>query len=515
MKKFLNFYYVLTAIVLAVVSAVTGMGGGLLLAAQSMPANLPPDTTGGSTGATATEGSPQHYTDGLANDTGDGSKVPEPGATGISTSITTDTASPKLHDHDIDSLITKIRPKATPLDNIMRYCKTVNVSQPEWEFFSLGTRPIKTTLTTAINGASSSAITYTLSTANDNIFEKDDTIWCVGIKGIQADGSTTDNAHDLILHVANVDDSGVLKVYAVNGKTNSGTGQKTTPPNIAANTVLIRGGRAAAELDAQTAAFANVPTPQTIYCQIFMMQVEQSTVEKMWKKRVNWDFSDIEEDSIFDMRRGQEASLWFGRGACIKHPIKKQRTWFCEGIWWQAGKDHVLGSGGYITDDNLVDFERAIFTGDGSGSDRKVLFCGSGLMAALDKIRSAKLRLMKETVEAWNLRFKNFDTDFGEILAIYHPGFDEYGMENKGFVLDPTLLTRVQYLSFARNVVDFDKLAVRNSQAVIMREALALVLRCPNAHCRVTLKTDGDPEGITMHVSEMTVDEATINEATP
>jgi hypothetical protein len=498
----------LTAIVLAVVSAVTGMGGGLLLAAVSMPANLPPDTTGGTTGATATQGTPQHYTDGLA--TGDPNNVPEPEETGISTSITTDQASPELHDHDIDKLITKIRPKATPLDNIMRYCKTVNVSQPEWEFFSLGTRPIKTTVNTAVAGNASTA-TITLTTDNDNIFEKDDTIWVVGVKGYLSDGANADPMHDLILHVANVDDSGVLKVYAVNGLRDS-AGQNTKVPAIAKGKVLVRGGRAAAELDAQTAAFANTPTPQKIFCQIFMMQVEQSTVEKMWKKRVNWDFSDIEEDSIFDMRRGQEASLWFGRGAVVKHPIKKQRTWFCEGIWWQAGKDLYIGSGGVITDDNLVDFERSMFTGDGSGSDRKVLFCGSDLMAALDKIKSDKLRLMKETVEAWNLRFKNFDTDFGEILAIYHPGFDEYDMSYDGFVLDPTLLTRVQYLSFARNVVDFDKLAVRNSQAVIMREALALVLRCPNAHARVHLQTEGAPSGINMNVQNMTVANATINE---
>lgn len=511
MKHKTYFYFVMMAI-MAVVTAVTGIGGGILLAATpgGMPSALPPDTANGTTGYTATDGTPQHYTDGLA--TGDPAKVPEPGDTGISTSITTDEASPELHDVDIDDLITKIRPKATPLDNIMRYCKTVNVSQPEWQFFSLGTRPIQTTLKTASNNNSVTANSIKLSTNDDTIFDKDDTIWVVGVKGFADDGTTQDNMHDLILHVANVNDSGEVMVYAVNGKRNTSTGQNTGVPNITANTKLIRGGRAAAELDAQTAAFANVPTPQKIYCQIFMMQVEQSTVEKMWKKRVKWDFSDIEEDSIFDMRRGQEASLWFGRGAVIKHPIKKQRTWFCEGIWWQAGKDIILGSGGTISDDNLVDFERNIFTGDGSGSDRKVLFCGSGLMAALDKIRSTKLRLVKETVEAWNLRFKNFDTDFGELLAIYHPGFDEYGMEDNGFVLDPTLLTRVQYLSFARNVVDFDKLAVRNSQAVIMREALALVLRCPNAHARVTLNMSGDPAGTTMNVTNMTVANATINE---
>ena len=33
------------------------------------------------------------------------------------------------------------------------------------------------------------------------------------------------------------------------------------------------------------------------------MQVEQSTADKMWAKEVDWNFSDMEEDSIYDMRR--------------------------------------------------------------------------------------------------------------------------------------------------------------------------------------------------------------------
>lgn len=457
-----NKFYFFTMLSMAVLAVISG-GAGFMLAA----------------GTAALANGGEQATDG----------VPADDNQGIATTLTTDTAAPTLYERDVDKLITKIRPKATPLDNIMRYCKTVSVSAPEYEYWSLGTRPIKTTLKTAITAGAGASIT--IQTDNDAMFDKDDTIWVVGVKGFKADGTTASD-EDLILQVANVDDSGNVNVYAVNGSKANANGVPAIPT---VGTVLIRGGRAAAELDAQTAAFANVPTPQIVYCQIFMMQVEQSTIDKMRDKRVPFDFSDMEEDSIFDFRRGQETSLWFGYGKKATHPTKKQRVWFCEGIWWQAGKDITLGTynsttkEAEISDDNLVDFERESFTGDGSGSDRKVLFCGSDLMAALGKIKSDKLRLMKENVQCWDLRFKSFDTDFGEILAIYHPGFDEYGMSKEGFLLDPTLLTRVQHLSFARNVVDFDKIAVRNSTAVIMRESLALVLRSPNAHARVKLAT--------------------------
>ena len=42
------------------------------------------------------------------------------------------------------------------------------------------------------------------------------------------------------------------------------------------------------------------------------MQVEQSTLAKIGKKEVDWSFSDLEEDGIYDMRLGMEGSFMFG-----------------------------------------------------------------------------------------------------------------------------------------------------------------------------------------------------------
>ena len=337
MKKILGFLGYITLVALALV---TGVGGGVMMAATPAPLE------GG--GKTATAGSPS----------ADGG--------GIATTVTTDAGSPDLHVVDVDQLITKIRPKATPLSNIMRYCKTVKSSSNEYKYYSLGTRPNKTTaqaMTAQTSGAS-----VTLLYNDSDMFDVDDTILVRGVKGYNADGTTQNAVEDLMLQVAAVESNGDVKVFAVNGKADA-NGRTIHLPAIAANTVLIRAGRAMTELDAQTSAFANVPTPETVYCQIFMMQVEESTVNKMRKTEVPFNFTDLEEDSIFDMRRGQEASLWFGVGKTMKHATKRgQQTWYTRGIWWQAGKDLELGvayKGDLaITDDNLVDFEREIFTGE-------------------------------------------------------------------------------------------------------------------------------------------------------
>lgn len=477
-----NYLKIFGHLLLLGAAVVTGAADGVLMAAAA--------GLDGGAGATATAGEPYGEAS-VELGSGSGQYKQTRDAKGISNTLASEQASPELYEPDVDKVITKIRPKATPLANIMRYAKTVNIKGMEYEHFSLATRPIITTSKSEIAAGVKGVQPLTV---NGQMFDADDTIWVKGVKGYDANGETS--KHDLILHVVDAQGEN-LKVYPVNGKPDAvyGTNDGFPDAKIPTNTTLIRLGKACTELDSQTTAFANVPTPQKVYCQIFMAQVEQSTIEAMRTPRADWEFSDLEEDSIFDMRRGQEGSLWFGHGAKRRHALKRnEHVWFCEGIWYQADKDLEIGSlvDGklQITEGDLVDFNRALFTGDGSGSDQKVLFAGSDLMAALEKVKSDKKALVtSDTVEVWNLRFKSMDSNFGEVLAIYHPGFDEYGMADKGFVLDPEMLTRVQALSFSRNVIDFDKLGVRNSTAVVLREAIALVLRNKSAHARVALKT--------------------------
>lgn len=297
-----------------------------------------------------------------------------------------------------------------------------------------------------------------------------------------------------MLHVIGASDSnGQPVVYAVNGLKAS-DGQPTMLPAIAQDTVLIRLGKACAELDAQTAVFSNIPTPETQYCQNFMMQVEQSTFDKIALKEVDWTFSDLEEDSVYDMRLGQENSFLFGVKGKIKHPRKKNNTWFTEGIWWQAGKDITLGtwdsdkSEAVVSDDELVDLAKDLFTGTGVGNKRKVLFAGSNLLAALSKITSEKFRL-KESVEVWNLKFKSFDTDFGEVLVMHHELFDQNGMADYGLAIDPTYLTKKVHINWERNVLDLKSAGIRNTDATVLREVCCLYLRYKKAHARIKLAT--------------------------
>lgn len=414
------------------------------------------------------------------------------GTDGILTIKAGSEASPDLYLSDVDKRITKIRPNFVPVDTIARYAKQVTSESMEYRYYSTSSKPILTTLKTVIAKQENGSL-VALESNTKSIFDLDDTIRVVGVKGFEKGDINIRSKEDLVLCVGGVTDTQIPMVFAVNGL-DDGEKQYTYLPEIPAGTTLIRMGKACSELSAQTSKFANIPTPETMYCQNFMTQVEESTFDELTKKEVNFDFSDMEEENIYDMRIGQELSFMFGKGAVIGHPAKRgEKTWFTGGIWFQAGKDIELGtydannSATVITDDELVDLSRLIFTGLGSGNSKKIMLCGSEFLSSLSKIKSDKFRL-KDSVDHWSLRFKSFDTDFGEMLAIPYQIFDDCKMSDCAMSLDPEFLTKVSFLTLKQTALNLKESGQRNSKATVLQEASGLYLRNVNAHARIRLK---------------------------
>lgn len=473
-KKIYNASVWVLGIMLTFIALLSGAGSGVMMADAS---NLPDagKTTGG--------------------DGGNGN-----GAAGIATeSGSRDNGDPEFYTKDIDSRIIKIRPMATPIDQISRYAKAQSASSFEVKYYSVGTRPTTCTTVSTINQQTTGA-SVELPVDDSNMFTLDDTIRVVGVKGKYNDKGeaydpSDENTPDLVLCVCGRNDSTSMPVvYAVNGN-KAKDGQTTYLPEIPSGTTLVRMGKACGELDVQTGRFNNIPMPEEQYCQNFMIQIEQSTFDKIADKEVDWSFSDIEEDGIYDMRLAQENTFLWGVKNKIKHVTKDgMYTWFTGGIWWMAGKDIEVGEWdeqkqcAVISDENLVDISKDLFVGTGIGNKRKILFCGSDMLSAFSKIKSEKFRL-KDTVEVWNLKFKSWETDFGEILTIHHELFDLNGMSDCAFALDPEYLTKKTHLSWSRNILDLKKAGIRNTDAVVLQEVVCLYLRYAKAHARLRLAT--------------------------
>ncbi len=411
----------------------------------------------------------------------------------------------EFYQKDVDKKITKIRPAATPLDQISRYANTKSADSFVVKYYSIGTRSIKTTVKTATSVSTGSSIV--LEVEDPDMFTLDDTIRVVGVKAVTdykgvaytADVNKGVPTPDLELCVCGKDSNGMPIVFAVNG--NLIQNQAIGVPALEKGQVLIRMAKSCGELDVQTGRFYNLPTNDLQYCQNFMIQVEQSTFDKIAAKEVNWNFTDMEEDSIYDMRLAMEGSFMFGDMACIKHTTKNNAAqWFTKGVWWMAGKDIEIGhlandddkAKGFkdgdvvIWDNELVDIAKDLFVGTGIGNKRKVVIAGSKVVTAFSKIRSEKFRL-KDTVEVFNLKFKSWETDFGELLMIHSEFFDLQGMSDCAFALDPEFLVKRVHLSWTRNVLDLKKAGIRNTDAIVIQEVACLYLKYPKAHARMKL----------------------------
>lgn len=469
MKKTIKFF---GRILLIALAFVTGASNGVLMASAT---DLP--DAGISEAGAAETGS----TEGIATET-----------------FGRDNGDANLYLSAVDKRIVKIRPMATPIDQISRYAKSSSTKSFEVKYYSVGTREIRCTTSSAITAMTTGAST-SLPVSDANMFTLDDTIRVVGVKAItKSDGTAyTDddsNVPDLVLCVCGKNDTTNLPtVYAVNGTMDTSSKQPILLPAIPAGTTLVRMGKACGELDVQTGRFNNIPTPETQYCQNFMIQIEQSTFDKIAAKEVNWTFSDIEEDGVYDMRLAMENTYLFGVKNVISHTAKGgMKTWFTGGIWWMAGKDIEVGewnsenSCAEISDENLVDITKDLFVGTGIGNKRKILLCGSDMLSAFSKIKSDKFRL-KDSVEFWNLKFKSWDTDFGEVLTIHHELFDINGMSDCGFAIDPVYLSKKTHVSWGRNVLDLKKAGIRNTDAVVIQEVSCLYLRYAKAHARMQL----------------------------
>ena len=244
-------------------------------------------------------------------------------------------------------------------------------------------------------------------------------------------------------------------------------------------------GRAATELDVQTAQFEALPVKSQNFCQIFKMQIEQSTLQKIANKEVGWTFTD-QEAAVYDMRQGMEKNFLFGVKGRVYDNEKKEEVLLTGGIWRQAGGEFKYVSGA-LNDDVLVSMMRQAFTGN-AGSRRKVLIAGSGLIEQLNRLETTKVVMASENVVKWGIDFSEIRSKFGTVYVMLSEIFDECGMEDNGLIIDPEYLQKYSHIPFTTEQLNLKSAGVRNTDALVLTEASCMVLRYPKAHVRIVME---------------------------
>ena len=401
--------------------------------------------------------------------------------------LTTDLSevgSPDLLLNEIDQQIVKIRPMSTPIDQISRYAGSKHSGSMVVDYYSVDTKPTKTILLQSVDESDvkpgdETPITV-INTQNNDIFDPTDTILVQNTPGYTSDG-LTESQQDLMLYVIGRDSNGV-SVVAVNGPTINNV--PNCIPEIPARTTLVRMGRAASELDVQSPQFEALPKKSRNLCQIFKMQVEQSTLQRLSNKEVGWTMSDQEEAAVYDMRLGMEKSFLFGVAKRLWDNSKKEYVYFTGGIWNQAGKTHNIESSRELTSNDMVDLMRDAFTGN-AGSKRKILIGGSGLIGRISKLDYTRVITAGQHVSKWGIDFTELRSKFGCLYLLLSEVFDEVGMKDAGIVIDPEYIQKYTHIPFSTEQLNLKKSGVRNVDALVMTEASCLVLRYPKAHMRI------------------------------
>jgi hypothetical protein len=394
-------------------------------------------------------------------------------------------ASPDLLLNEIDQQIVKIRPMATPIDQLTRHAGSKHSGSMIVDYYKVDTKPTSATLTQAYNEPHESAVSdeHThpiIHTSNDEIFDVSDTILVQGTYGYEPDG-VTQSMQELVLYVLSRDTTNGLRVQAVNGETIGSI--EGCVPAIPRGAVLIRMGRAATELDVMSPQFESLPHKAQQYCQIFKMQVEESTMQKLSNKEVDWTMSDQEEAAVYDMRLGMEKSFLFGVKARMWDNNKKENVMLTGGIWHQAGKEYAYGDEGF-DQESIIDLMREAFTGN-AGSKRKILIGGSELIGYLNKLDYNRVITASDTITKWGIDFTELRSKFGTLYVLLSEVFDECGMESAGMIIDPEYLQKYTHVPFSAETLNLKASGVRNVDATVLTEASCLVLRYPKAHMRI------------------------------
>jgi hypothetical protein len=404
----------------------------------------------------------------------DGTK-PEVEQAGLSTDVTRQ-ESPDLLEDTLDSVIVKVRPTKTPLVSILALSKAnqKKTNNMLFAYYSLGVRDRVTEITAEVTGNSTSVAT--IKVENARLFDESDTIRIV------------DGDKEYSCYVESSDEStGELRVQMIYDQESE---QEPAFPAIANGATVYRCSRAAAEGDMQTVQYTALPSKERNYCQIFKMQVGETTLQRLADKEVPFTLNDVEEQAIYEMKRDMEASYLFNQTKGYFHNLKKKKYIYTTAVIvpeiLKKGKNLSLSL--TPTNEELIDLSKDIFTGN-NGSEKRLVFCGSEAMARLSKIGLVQKQMEAGNTEiVFGVTFNKIVTNFGELYVMQHDALDENGYENKLIVLDPQFIDEYTLLPTSKESLDLKKAGVFDGDVSVTTKISGIAVKNHACHAIVSFK---------------------------
>lgn len=397
----------------------------------------------------------------------------------MTTTTLTNQLSPSLLRSEIDERIALIRPSSTPLDQISRMIGARKANSMRVEYYSVDTKEGHDTVAKTVRDLIlSHGQPFTVQVSNAAIFSETETVLLPSV----TIPTGTYKGQALVGYISSIDGNelSLIPVNIETGLTDISAG------TIAEGASVIRMGRAARELDVQTAQFIALPRKDYNFCQIFKSQIEESLYQRLADKEVGWNITDQEEVAIMDMRIGMEKSFLFGARSRVCLGDTADEVLFTGGIWNQTDRTHYYDAAGQMQTE-MLDIARAAFIGS-SGSTRKILLAGSSLLRNLASEPNLSIISKEGKKTAWGIDFNVVHTRFGTLYVHLSEVFDLCGKPDSGIVIDPEYITKYVHVPFTADNISFRKQGVRNTEGIVLTEASCLVLRHPDTHLRLEPK---------------------------
>ena len=314
----------------------------------------------------------------------------------------------------------------------------------EAEYPEVGDIKTESRLVTAINTGGSAKdfeVDLTVPKADTSIFRKNYTITVPGVEGYDEGKTVSDgtNGEQLLLYVSKNDDesaTGYPKVFAVNGPTDTSTGQ-TYVPEIPAGTLLMLAAPALAEEEVEVDPLNIIPTTRKAYLQKKGYSVAITDFFSEAVKEVDWEKDRVKRQTLDAYKKLYTTTTLFGaKRKFYKRTKNGMRICYTqEGTINQLRMMYELNDGKWTKPD-LIAIAKMLFTAytDVTSAD---MYMGSDAIESLLNIDwgddTRKITYMKD--DSFKVNVASFETPYGTLRFKHEKALTQHHLEKAAIAL--------------------------------------------------------------------------------
>jgi hypothetical protein len=347
--------------------------------------------------------------------------------------------------------LSRLRPDVFSLDTIMRRMENSTNGMPteaaraqkvEWEEDDV--IPYQD-VTSGATSAGSSGAPVDVPVENGSYFREEMLLYL-------PDNSSAGGA---VLFVSEVTGN-TLTVYRMDQST-SETSFGTVPAiGSGEKIVILTNGKE--EYSNASGAQGTMPAQHYNYTQILDGVISASETRLATENYTEDDWDRNRNNLLWEFRRRIENAMVFGERTKIVDPKSGKTRATMAGITKFLTSNDLTYSNGSLTESNLIDFARQIFSGN-NGSRLRWWFSTPQQTAEIDKIliNSGTLQSTRDE-NVLGVEATRVHTTFGDLMLINNQAFEELGKTHWGLVLDPMQIRRRTLRNMKiKNVEDSDQ----------------------------------------------------------